>query len=74
MRVVWRRGAVGLQVRDTGTGRAVPVNGNGHGLVGIRERVMLHGGELRAGALPGGGFEVTVRLPTAAAAVTVDSR
>ena len=54
---------LGLQVRDTGTGRPVQVNGDGHGLVGMRERVKLHGGELRTGALPGGGFEVTARLP-----------
>ena len=53
MRVVWRRDMLGLQVRDTGTGRPVPVNGDGHGLVGMRERVKLHGGELRTGALPG---------------------
>ena len=63
VRVVWRRDMLGLQVRDTGTGRRVVVNGDGHGLVGMRERVKLHGGELRAGAMPGGGFEVTAKLP-----------
>ena len=42
---------------------ACAVNGDGHGLVGMRERVKLHGGELRTGALPGGGFEVTAKLP-----------
>jgi signal transduction histidine kinase len=63
VRVVWRRNLLGLQVRDTGTGRPIHSNGDGHGLVRMRERVKLHGGELRAGALPGGGFEVTARLP-----------
>ena len=63
VRVVWRRGLLGLQVRDTGNGRPAHVNGDGQGLTGIRERARLHGGELRAGALPGGGFEVTARLP-----------
>ena len=63
VRVVWRRDMLGLQVRDTGTGRPVKLNGDGHGLVGMRERVKLHGGELRTGTLPGGGFEVTARLP-----------
>ena len=54
-----------LRVLDTGTGGAGarPVNGSGHGLVGMRERVKLHGGELHAGARPGGGFEVTAELP-----------
>ncbi len=63
VRVVWRRTVLGLQVRDTGNGRPAHVNGDGQGLAGIRERARLHGGELRAGTLPGGGFEVTARLP-----------
>ncbi|MFI6460151.1 sensor histidine kinase [Streptomyces sp. NPDC050538] len=37
--------------------------GAGRGLVGMKERVRLVGGSLRAGALPGGGFEVAARLP-----------
>lgn len=35
----------------------------GHGLLGMRERVALYGGELRAGPRPNGGFEVRVRIP-----------
>jgi len=35
----------------------------GLGLAGMRERAVLHGGELRAGQLPGGGFEVVAVLP-----------
>ena len=38
----------------------------GHGLAGMRERVSLIGGSLRAGPLPSGGFDVHARLPLAA--------
>jgi signal transduction histidine kinase len=37
--------------------------GAGHGLVGMRERVTLLGGELDAGPRPDGGFLVTARIP-----------
>jgi signal transduction histidine kinase len=40
----------------------------GRGIVGMRERCGLLGGELVAGPLPGGGFEVRARLPLAPAA------
>jgi signal transduction histidine kinase len=37
--------------------------GTGHGLAGMRERVMLLGGELDAGPRPDGGFGVMARIP-----------
>jgi signal transduction histidine kinase len=37
----------------------------GRGILGMRERCQLLGGELDAGPTPGGGFEVTARLPLA---------
>ena len=35
----------------------------GHGLIGMRERVGLYGGDLYTGRRRGGGFEVLARLP-----------
>ena len=55
-------GAVTLEVRDSGAGKANG-HGTGHGLVGMRERVAMFGGELDAAAQHGGGFVVRARLP-----------
>jgi signal transduction histidine kinase len=57
-------GELVLRVRDDGMGVRGEPGGSGHGLVGMRERVSLFGGELEAGPLKGGGFEVLARLPT----------
>jgi signal transduction histidine kinase len=53
---------VGIEVRDDGTG-ATMSDGHGHGLIGIRERVRLYGGEMTAGTTNGGGFTLRTRLP-----------
>ena len=63
--VVLRYGADTLEVcvEDQG-GCAPPAAGqNGHGLVGMRERVALYGGTLEVGPRPDGGFAVRARLP-----------
>jgi signal transduction histidine kinase len=56
--------ALELQVLDDGRG-AAPLNGesSGQGLIGMRERVALFGGELTARPRPGEGFEVRARIP-----------
>lgn len=55
---------VRIEVTDDGpTRRATPVTGTGHGLIGMRERVMTFGGVFEAGPLPGRGFRVTATLP-----------
>jgi signal transduction histidine kinase len=55
-----------LEVADDGRGASeadCSAPGPGHGLVGMRERVALYGGELRVGPRAGGGFEVRARFP-----------
>jgi signal transduction histidine kinase len=55
-----------VQVEDDGrgvAGRPARIKGQGHGLMGIRERVALYGGVLRIGPRSGGGFEVRARFP-----------
>ncbi|MFI7416941.1 sensor histidine kinase [Nonomuraea sp. NPDC049684] len=57
-----------VRVTDDGRGAAAPRSPDGHGLIGMRERVGMYGGAVSAGPLTGGGFEVLARLPTARAA------
>ncbi|HTN26039.1 MAG TPA: sensor histidine kinase [Solirubrobacteraceae bacterium] len=53
-----------IEVADDGVGTADAAgDGHGHGLVGIRERVKLYGGEMTAAAANGGGFRLTTSLP-----------
>lgn len=56
-------GEVGIEVRDDGRG-STGSDGLGQGLVGVRERVKLYGGEMIAGRAAEGGFVLEARLPT----------
>jgi signal transduction histidine kinase len=56
--------SVRIEVRDDGPGRrTLPGEGLGHGLIGMRERVMMYGGAFEAGGLPQRGFRVSADLP-----------
>jgi signal transduction histidine kinase len=46
-----------------GGGFALGLPGAGHGIIGMRERVSLLGGEFSAGPLPGYGFRVSACIP-----------
>jgi signal transduction histidine kinase len=63
-------GAVAVEIADDGRAGTdgAPAEGTGHGLIGMRERVAVFGGELTAGPVPGGGYRMAARLPYAAAA------
>ncbi|PRX12644.1 signal transduction histidine kinase [Actinoplanes italicus] len=57
----------GLYLSVLDDGGAVVVNVGGQGLIGMRERAALFGGELRVGPRATGGFAVEARLPMPAA-------
>ncbi|WP_406515004.1 sensor histidine kinase [Streptomyces sp. NBC_00873] len=76
VRVETAYGTTGLTVRITNTapdGPATPSQSMGHGLLGMRERTAMLGGELAAGATPDGGYEVTAILPVSAPALATGS-
>ncbi|MER7762294.1 histidine kinase [Streptomyces sp. NPDC097619] len=77
VRVTCSAGSVDVEITDTGPRPAPPATAtpgaggtadpsasgsSGHGIPGMRERAAVHGGILRAGPRPGGGWSVRTRL------------
>jgi signal transduction histidine kinase len=63
LRIRYGPSDVEIEITNPVAADRAPTNGEGgHGLVGMRERVALYGGELRAGPTPEG-FQVVARLP-----------
>jgi signal transduction histidine kinase len=64
VRLEWREDTLEVSVADLGDGGASPqLPGAGHGLMGMRERMRVFGGDVQTGPRPDGGFEVAARLP-----------
>ncbi|MFJ9772986.1 sensor histidine kinase [Kitasatospora sp. NPDC101157] len=68
VRLAYHPDRVTVEVRDDGGGAPPPERGPGagpagYGLLGMRERVALHGGTLTTGPRPDGGFAVRAELP-----------
>jgi signal transduction histidine kinase len=62
----YRDGGLIVEVADAGAPSTAPgsaVPGAGRGLLGLRERTALYGGDLEAGPQPGGGWLVRARIP-----------
>ncbi|GAB6899542.1 sensor histidine kinase [Kineosporia succinea] len=64
VRLAWLSEALEIRVEDDGRGAAATPAGPGsQGLIGMRERATLYGGQLEAGPRQGGGFGVRAYLP-----------
>jgi signal transduction histidine kinase len=69
LRLIYQPDRITLEITDDGRGAAVELaaaDPHGHGLVGMRERVSLLGGDITTGPRRGGGYRVRAELPLGA--------
>lgn len=62
VRVAYRADELEVQIVDDGLGASAP-SANGHGILGMRERVALYGGRFEAAPQTSGGFRVAATFP-----------
>ncbi|CAN5129578.1 sensor histidine kinase [soil metagenome] len=61
--VHWLPAGITLEVSDDGRGAAAESDGQGQGLLGMRERAAMFGGTVTVGPRPGGGFRIRAQIP-----------
>ena len=73
VRITSEQGKLTVEVNDNGCGLGGQPGDKtqGHGLIGMRERVGMYGGEFSATPVPGPGFQVSATFPLAEAQVSV---
>ena len=59
----WTAEHLRIRIADDGNHSTEPREGGGRGLLGLGERVALHGGRLQHGSVQGGGYELRAELP-----------
>jgi signal transduction histidine kinase len=77
VRLRWEAEALDIEVVDDGAGtpeRVAQDVWGGLGLVGLRERVKLIGGQLSAGPAQDGGYRIVARLPASAPALGAEAQ
>jgi signal transduction histidine kinase len=72
VRIISEQGRLTVEVTDNGRGLGDQPGDKtqGHGLIGMRERVGMYGGKFSAASLPGPGFQVSATFPLAEAQVS----
>ena len=63
--ISYRPDSVTVEITDQGSPGPPGRTGSGHGIIGMRERVAVFGGEFAAGPGPDGGFRVRACFPIA---------
>jgi signal transduction histidine kinase len=63
--VAYAPGELRVDVQDSG-GVPTPAEGNGRGLIGLRERLAVYGGTLHNGRRPRGGYRIRAVIPVEA--------